>query len=334
MAEKNKTGKAGIWIAILMLLLSLGGCVGGVATTFVRVKNATDSAVRFNVPGSQAFKFGENGKPTSGMIFGIGPNQTAAESVKVTIKNDTTGQTLSLDSSSSNVSMNASKNSEFTSYLGSFKDQPQGSYTVTASGPSGTQVAIAQGDPSAIALPGLVGIGAGVVLGLLGTILFIVALVRRSKAKKAANMNVGGPVPGGYPQAPAPGAPPVFNQPGGPGFAPPPGQYAPGAQAPQPGAPLPPQTGYAQPQSGVTPLPPQAPQAQQAPPPPPGQFGAPQGQQAPPPPPGQFGAPGAPAEVATPEPEPESLTDRAAGAVEEAFRQEPPAGFEPPAPPA
>jgi|GEM_PF-6873573 hypothetical protein len=89
-----------------------------------------------------------------------------------------------------------------------FNAPTSGNYRVQVRGTGATAVVVARSFSSLVsgAVPWIVGVGVGLLLGLVGVILFIVALVGRSQAKKVAIQG-----PGGYP---GPGAPPG-------GFAPP-----------------------------------------------------------------------------------------------------------------
>lgn len=115
------------------------------------------------------------------------------------------------------------------------------------------EYAVADFDLSRIVV-GLGGIAAGGLLMVIGAILVIVGLVRRSKWKKAQNNGYGPPPgvgyspPGGYgappPGAPgspsAPAGPPGFGAPPAPGAPPPPGFTQPHGTPPGPSAPPPP----------------------------------------------------------------------------------------------
>lgn len=111
-----------------------------------------------------------------------------------------------------------------------FRSDEEGAYTVLADGPSDVEVAVGPsvaGDlVRAIAIPFVIG-GVGLLLGL---VLLIVTLVRRSGAKKRRAATASPPVygaapPGSFP--PSPGPPPGF--PPGPGQPPPPPGPPPGA---------------------------------------------------------------------------------------------------------
>jgi len=163
---------------------------------------------------------------------------------------------------------------EYYEKVGSFDvgddsdEHPPGAYEVTVTGPPTTTARIGQVPYLKIGLL----IGGGIAIGSLGflvaAIVLIVALVRRSRAKKANQLATGG--------YGAPGmAPPPYGQPGygQPGY----GQPGPPPAPPQPAAPMPP------PAPATPPPPPASPGGATPPPPPPPP--APPGGPTPPPPP-------------------------------------------------
>jgi len=250
MADKSnvKPSSAGIWIGLVLMLLSIVSCGVGCGLAVSEFSSAVDdlsASDRVPVPGSQTY---DMGKDAAGVIMGFGDTASEAKDIDVTLT-DENGNNVKIETSTSFTSSNSStSDGDAAEFLGAFTVSEAGKYTLTATGPDGTSVGILKLSIGSIVAKFFGGIGLGAVLFLVGLILAIVTGVRRGRAKKAMNSGgFNGPPPAmGVPPMPAPGAPPMPGAPPAPGGYPP----APGGYPPAPGA---------------------APE--QAPPPPPGQWG-------------------------------------------------------------
>ena len=266
MADKPKVkpGTAGIWIGILLMVLGLGSCIGGpvwgIWGLVGQVQDIVDSNDgRVAVPAAQTYTF-EDG--ASGIIVGLGDSQADASSVQATLEGPNGVITLNDGES---YSSSGDLNGTFYELVAGFDDTTAGTYTLTATGNAGAEVAIVPLSVGTVGSRVLGGLAIGAVLGLIGLILMIVTIVRRSKAKKrAAASGFGGP--GGYPAAAPGGYPPA------PGMAPPaPGGYppAPGMAPPAPADPYAPPPPVSEPPAWSPPPAPPAPSQTPPPPPPP-----------------------------------------------------------------
>lgn len=294
MAEKQKgmPGSAGILVGILLMLLGVGGCIGGPVLAVGEFADAVDTAQRVPVPANQEYQFEAD---ASGLIIGFGDSSSAASGIDVTLL-DPSGSPVDIDSNASFTGQGSSSGNDSIELLGAFDATDAGTYTLQATGETGTEVAIIN-----IAIGSVVGklfggIGIGIALFLIGLILMIVTIVRRGKAKK--RLAAGGfsaPPPGGGfpPPAGAVPPPPGFGAPPqAPPMAPPTPGYAPPPAAPAPQVPpAPEQAPWQQPAPAAPPAPEHTPWQQPAPeappaappasPPPPPSWGT----EAPPPPP-------------------------------------------------
>ncbi|MFN8053498.1 MAG: hypothetical protein U0Q22_18820 [Acidimicrobiales bacterium] len=284
---KVKPGAAGIWIGLVLMLLSFASCGGGCVLAISELKDAADKADRVHVPAKQEYTFEAD---AAGVIVGFGSN---AKSIDVTLT-DSDGNDVNIDSSSSFSSSTNTSGGDSVEFLGAFTAKDAGTYTLTAEGPSGTDVAILNLSAKSLVTKFVGGIGLGFVLFLIGLVLLIVTMVRRGRAKKrlAAGGGFGAP-PAPYPGQVPPPAPGAGFQPPPPGMAPP-GMAPPPAPAPPAPAPgydqAPPPAPYTPPAPAPAPAPspwtqeppPAAPPASTPPPPPPSWGGE---NQPPPPPP-------------------------------------------------
>lgn len=282
MADKPsvKPSSAGVWIGLVMMLLSIVSCGAGCVLAASEVSDAADSATRVPVPASQTYEFEAD---AAGIIVGFAKTAGDAGDINATLTGPD-GENVKIESSSSFSSSSSSSDGDSVEVVGAFEAKAAGTYTLTADGPTGSEVAILNISFSSILTKFFGGIGLGFVLFVVGLILAIVTGVRRSRAKKkaAAVGSFGAPPPGGgYPGQvpPAPGAP---------GMAPPPGVAPPAPQGYPQQAPPPAPGGY-------PPAAPPAPGGYQPPPtdapytPPPAPPAPPAPSAPPPPPPGQWG---------------------------------------------
>ena len=240
-SPKVKPGVAGVWVGLLLMLLGLGGCIGGVTWGAFDVAHAIDHIERSPVPGSQEYKFDAN---ASGIVFAFGNSSAEAKQVRAKLTGPS-GEEITLDSSSTTFSSQTTDTKgDAVELIGAFEAVRPGVYTLVSEGPAGTQIAIASLSIKGIAAKVGGGIGGGLLFIIIGVIVMTVTLVRRSRAKKNLAMNPGGfmagdggtmppaiPTPptygGGYPPAPpVPPGPPAYPAPpsapsGPPAFAPP-----------------------------------------------------------------------------------------------------------------
>lgn len=285
---KVKPSAAGIWIGLVMMLLSIVSCVGGCVLAFSEVATAVEDTDKLSLPASQEYEFEDD---AAGIIVGIAPSSGDAKAVSATLTGPD-GTEVTLDGNTSFTGESTTGEGSAVEILGSFDSQPGGTYVLTAEGPPGAEVAILNISLSSIVTKAGVGVGVGALLFLIGLILAIVTGVRRGKAKRAAKVGGYGTPPGmgGMPPAPGQmppppgmgGMPPAPGQappaPGGFGAPPAPGGFppAPAPAPPAPPAPAPPAPGGFPPPPAPAPggfPPPPAPQQDVPAPPPPGQWG-------------------------------------------------------------
>ena len=248
-SPKVKPGVAGVWVGLLLMLLGLGGCIGGVTWGAFDVAHAIDGIERSPVPGSQKYNFPAN---ASGIVFAFGRSSAEAKQVRAKLTGPS-GEEIALDSSSTTFSSQTTDTKgDAVELIGAFSAVRPGVYTLVSEGPPGTEIAIASLSIKGIAAKVGGGIGGGLLFIIIGVIVMTVTLVRRSRAKKNLAMNPGGfmagdggamppaiPTPptygGGYPPSDG-SAPPAYPAPPSapPAFAPP---FPPAAPATAPGAP-------------------------------------------------------------------------------------------------
>jgi hypothetical protein len=299
MADKPKVkpSSAGVWIGLVMMLLSFASCGAGCVLAGSEIADAADTAERVDVPASQTYDMEAD---AAGIIIGLAPTASDAKDIEVSLT-DENGTAVEVSTSSSFSSSTTESKGDSVEVLGTFEVKKAGTYTLNATGPAGTRVAILNISIGAILGKFFGGIGIGLVLFLVGLILAIVTGVRRSRAKKKAATvgSFGAPPPGGgFPGQvpPAPGAPGQIPAPGQVPPAPqgypqqaPPAPAFPPAAPPAPGGfpPAPPAPAAYPPPAPPAPTAP-APEAPYTPPPAP-PAPAPQDVPPPPPPPGQWG---------------------------------------------
>ena len=115
---------------------------------------------------------------------------------------DTDGRSAAVHDYSSSTTSTITIGGRTYSAAATFNAPASGNYRVQVSGTGATAVVVARSFSSLLygAVPWIVGAGVGLLTGIVGVTLFIVALVGRSQAKKRAMQG-----PGGYPW---PGTPP------------------------------------------------------------------------------------------------------------------------------
>lgn len=258
MADKPKVkpSSAGIWIGILLMLVGVGGCAGGIGysafTVADKITSVSDDR-KVDVPGEQSYDFKGT---SSGFVVAYAATESELDQISVTL----TGpnglvkvEDTQLSASSSSTDTGAFR------IIGAFSDQPSGKYTLASSGPKGGSVALVSANLGSLLATAAGGLLGGSLLAIIGFLLLVITAVRRSKAKK--KFQAGGPPPGmgvavggysphgtgpgGIPAAapggmppPAPGmAPPAAAPPGMPPFSAPPAPNYPPAPQGYPAAP-------------------------------------------------------------------------------------------------
>lgn len=281
---KVKPSQAWIWIGLALIPLGIAGCSLLFVSGFSAVADSLNDAQVIESGTSGSFRVDTGGQVVVGAV---GPD-SAVTQVSATVTDDDTGSIITLEDSASFSTSGTVEGGESFELLGTFEANEGSTYTVEATGPPSTDVRVGT-FPTSVVATFLGGLALGLALPLIGTLMAIIAGVRRrSNRKKLAPAMPQMPPPGMPGGPPMPGAPqmPGAQAPGA--YAPPQGAPpAPGAVAPpqQPAAPQAPQPQAPQPQ----PPQPQAPQPQGAPPPP--AQPTPPAQAAPPPAPGQYDAP-------------------------------------------
>ncbi len=225
-SPKLKPGMLGVWLGLLMMLLGLGSCIGGPVLAGIDVVSAAEDAEKVALPANELYEFPA---ASAGMVMAF---DAKASDIDATLTNNATGEVITLESASSMTSSGSSGSTQFE-VVGGFSTDEAGEYTLTATGPEGASIGIANISPKDLLVKLFGGIGIGAVLFLLGLIWMIVTLVRRSKAKKKGGVPQGGAPMGYQPSGQAPPMP-------GAGQAPPMPQQAP------PMPPMPPMPGQGQ----------------------------------------------------------------------------------------
>lgn len=225
-----------IWAGVVVAMIGMGM---GIASVVLIARTAIDatSMASMPVPGSQSYtldpgtynvyeKTGSAADPGESSILLKDITVTSPTNTDLTVSSPLTNETLT-DSSGTWAA------------IGRFTAATHGSYRVDIATKPSTTSTRAKIGPSFTSLTGdivgwvLLMLGGGLVF-IVGTILFIVGLVRRSRVTRANRPRPGGYGPGGYaPYGPGGYGPPGAYGPGGFAGSPPPGAYPPGA----PGAP-------------------------------------------------------------------------------------------------
>lgn len=242
MANGTKAPKGWLIAALVCLLLGLGGCGTGLATTFSLANDIGDTLD--TTPYGETAVFSTN-SDTGAMVL------ATHSSASCTIEDDR-GRVQTLD----RLGANTEVESDGLNGVGTFDVDGGVEYQVTCSGPgSFGEFVVIKFDLSKFVIIG-VGLAAGGFFLFLALVFFIIGLVRRSSWKKKQRMGQGGggygggpaypPVPGqgGYPEPGYPGqAPPAaggYTPPPSPGgYAPPPAPGGYPGQSPTPPPPLP-----------------------------------------------------------------------------------------------
>ena len=232
-APVAKKPKGALITGIVLVVLSVVVFIAGIVWGGVKVATTVSDSPVFATPGqvTTTLDAGEHAlwTPTTGLTL---------PPAAVTVTGPSGEVTTSRYSSSTSVTV--TKGSDSYSPELTFNAPTTGSYTVVVDDIGGTTDVLV-GPP-----PGIVGdtfiviaaaFGVASLIGLVGVVLFIIGLVARSRAKKAAQPPVGpggyGPGPGGYAPQPGYGQQPTYGQP-----------------------PAGPQPGYGQPPAGPPPGPP------------------------------------------------------------------------------
>lgn len=240
MADRTSAPKGALISGLVLILLAFGGCGYG-CTTFVGFASELVDTLDGvgTTPVGQPTTFTATGD--AAMIF----TTSAATDCRV----DGPG-TIELQGPPAGTDSNVELDGRSLTFRYVFETDQGSEYRVLC----GDEISGGEGEYIVAPFPGfsrlltgLAGLGVGALFFLIGAILVIVGLVRRSKWKKQQGGGYGPPPSGGYGPPPSGGYGPP---PSGPG-APPPGMPPPpGAQPP--GSPLPPPAG------GAPPMPPPA----------------------------------------------------------------------------
>jgi hypothetical protein len=249
-----------LWLSIPLLAIGVVGAVLSFAGVLNAFQHAFIDAGVISTPGTERIQC----RPGTYLLYTeAGSSSLTAGASSVTVTGPL-GQTMLLEQQS--VAQSITRDGKrFAAGLG-FAVTKAGTYTVTTHSPAGTTVLVA---PSITTLTKynvgwVLGVLASLLAGVIGLILLIVGLVKRSGARKAMAPQGGGPwgaQPGaGWPPGPA-GPPPGTGWSGYPGWAPPPS--GPGMPGPpvapwgSPGGPAPTSDGpIGWPQSSDKPNPP------------------------------------------------------------------------------
>ena len=129
----KKPSSAGIWIGLVLMLLGIGGCVGGVVLGGVEVANAIEDIDKLAVPVTQEYDFEEN---ASGFIVAFADTSADAKQVSVTLTGPD-GTDLELSSSSSFTSTDTDSSGQAVEVVGAFDAKQAGKYVLSADGPRG-----------------------------------------------------------------------------------------------------------------------------------------------------------------------------------------------------
>ena len=166
MADKPKVkpSSAGVWIGLVMMLLSFASCGAGCVLAGSEIKDAADAAQRVDVPASQTYDMEAD---AAGIIIGLAPSASDAKDIEVSLT-DENGTAVEVSTSSSFSSSTTESKGDSVEVLGTFEVKKAGTYTLNATGPAGTRVAILNISIGAI-LGKFFG-GIGIVSGLLGVL--------------------------------------------------------------------------------------------------------------------------------------------------------------------
>ena len=140
MADKPKVkpSSAGVWIGLVMMLLSFASCGAGCVLAGSEIKDAADAAQRVDVPASQTYDMEAD---AAGIIIGLAPSASDAKDIEVSLT-DENGTAVEVSTSSSFSSSTTESKGDSVEVLGTFEVKKAGTYTLNATGPAGTRVAI------------------------------------------------------------------------------------------------------------------------------------------------------------------------------------------------
>ena len=207
-----------IWSIVIFVVTAIVGIVMIVIGVTTIVGAINDFKV-VSVPGESTVQLG-NGEQWI-FVGSADSRRVDASDVDVVVL-DPSGDPVPVRLDSSQSANN--NNNDFES-LGRFDADVEGRYTIQTSGPTAAEVRVGKIPFAKIGLLIGAGIGIGAVGFLVALIILIVALVRRSRAKKAMNSssNWGPPQPPGAAPYGQPG-PQQYGQPGPQQYGPPGGQ--------------------------------------------------------------------------------------------------------------
>ncbi len=259
-ASPQKPSKTGIiWAIAIFVVTSIIGVVM-IVVSIGTIANSINDLQKVSAGQTQQLTL----SPGDQYVFVVAPSKAAISDVQVSIVDPDGDRLVPSDTGNSYSGNSSDGNGDSFRSLGYIKVTTTGTYTVSVDGPTGSSVRVGE-IPLARTLALLFG---GIAIGTLGFIIalviLIVALVRRSKVKKANRALAYGGAPAAPPaygqQPPAP-APPAPAPPAPPAATvPPPAPAAP--TPPPPAAPTPPPPA---PPAAPTPPPPTAPPAPPAP---------------------------------------------------------------------
>lgn len=281
MADGTTAPKGALIAGLVLMLLAFGGCGFGCVSGAGFLGDVSDSIEAANSTPLNT--------PTTLSATGAGAVILTSDSSAICLASDPTGKDVEIKDPGAGTSGSVEVNGQTLDVAYGFETDAGTTYDVIC----GDEAGALTGSYAVAPIPGLgrlgnaaAGVGAGVLFFLLGLVLVIVGLVRRSKWKKLQGGSMA-PPQGGVSAPPPPGA--TMPQPSAP------------AAPPMPGA-APPMPGAAPPMPGASPPMPAGPPPAQPPAPPAQPPAAPPAQ--PPAPPAQPPSPPAPGSTPPPPPGP------------------------------
>ena len=87
MADKPKVkpSSAGVWIGLVMMLLSFASCGAGCVLAGSEIKDAADAAQRVDVPASQTYDMEAD---AAGIIIGLAPSASDAKGIEFSLTDE------------------------------------------------------------------------------------------------------------------------------------------------------------------------------------------------------------------------------------------------------
>ena len=119
MADKPKVkpSSAGVWIGLVMMLLSFASCGAGCVLAGSEIKDAADAAQRVDVPASQTYDMEAD---AAGIIIGLAPSASDAKDIEVSLT-DENGTAVEVSTSSSFSSSTTESKGDSVEVLGTFE---------------------------------------------------------------------------------------------------------------------------------------------------------------------------------------------------------------------